>query len=418
MLKNSLVGSLFAFLAVYSQEEFAMYRNYIRKWGALLLALLFAPRAYPGNDPGTEAPHFIAYAAQRNFFPLPLKKTPYEMTRYEILDGPRGLTIDRYGMATWTAPLDHLGATFPLILKVLQVEGSFGAKVSRYDIGVRRLSRVAIVMAHQDDELGIGLKLQQLVRDHRVGVHGIWLAGAPHGTAKFSCAQRSDETREAMRILGIPRERLHFYCYEDQRVGANAEDILPRLRGDLAAIKPEVIFVSAYEGGHMDHDMTHYLTRLASLDLPNSPQIYEFPLYNRKGINPIHAFLPIRATAPEVSLQNNIPLLERLMRAYPSQKAIVRLLHTSMRAFPESRRFMRYRPVPNWNYTVPPARRPLSYEVNILTKGTQPKDFHQAYRQHVQRLVQGRRGVATFVVHRPSEQDLLGNAERVGREWE
>ena len=125
-------------------------------------------------------------------------------------------------------------------------------------------SRLLFVMAHHDDEL---VRLVRMRRLNEAGheIHVAWLA-RDHYRASIDVGLA--ESRCAMQLVGVPAGNLH-YLPDALPVGPGAYlDQLPLLTDYLASLlqelRPAALFVNAYEGGHVEHDIAHVATVLAA----------------------------------------------------------------------------------------------------------------------------------------------------------
>ncbi len=143
------------------------------------------------------------------------------------------------------------------------------------------------VFAHQDDDLGYSGLLQRIRPDSKV----LWVTNGD-GLAPMAgieplryASMRNEEASAALGFLGYPRDALHFLGYSeiemyDDFVEAEKgkgpidpnSDLGRRLRARLEKILEElvsftadadVVWVNAWQGGHPEHDLVHYLTARA-----------------------------------------------------------------------------------------------------------------------------------------------------------
>ena len=146
-------------------------------------------------------------------------------------------------------------------------------------------SRVAVVVAHPDDEtLGCGALLPRL--DDRMVIHVT--DGAPRNTedarrhgfpdTQSYAAARTRELAQALALANVPD--IAWVCLDvpDQGAASALADIARRL---VAMVSDrEVVLTHAYEGGHPDHDATAFVVHAAiRLIGAGAPAIVEMPFY-------------------------------------------------------------------------------------------------------------------------------------------
>jgi LmbE family N-acetylglucosaminyl deacetylase len=139
--------------------------------------------------------------------------------------------------------------------------------------------KYAFVFAHPDDDVMISGTMKMLI-DKGAEVHGVWL-----GSGDFieQGPIRRAELEKAAQILGLKKSRIHMLHLKDGRLVEDMEHGATLLADLFAKIKPENVFVTAFEGGHPDHDVANFLAYEASRRAGIRPKLYEFPLYNGSG---------------------------------------------------------------------------------------------------------------------------------------
>lgn len=212
-------------------------------------------------------------------------------------------------------------------------------------------TRHVAVFAHQDDETGyLGLM-------KRIGpkAHAIWVTNGD-GLAPFEKAEpleyasrREAESREAMRLVGYSDPQLEFLghseiaIYDDlkaladiptgssipadlrTRLTERAQQIEARIAARIA--HADVVWALAYQGGHPEHDLCHYLTARAvqaARRAGRNVAFFELPEYE------ILFFVPLRfapwksgdAHVIELS-EEELALKEKAMGVYPTQQKII-----------------------------------------------------------------------------------------------
>lgn len=219
----------------------------------------------------------------------------------------------------------------------------------------RMVKRALFVMAHPDDEFGIYGRMLQL-RDQNTEIWCVWTIG---GNSK-----RNAEAICAMSEIGIPGERLLFFNVGGLADLSSVKETINALGNLLNSNSFDEIYVLAFEGGHFQHDLTHFAT-IQAIGLSGSDsRVYEFPLYNLCGarINPFR-LIPLPGPLYGITLDPaRVAFIRSLTRHYPSQRHITEgFLHF----MPASRQSQpRWRPVPPWDYTVPPHQGLLWQDAN------------------------------------------------------
>lgn len=178
------------------------------------------------------------------------------------------------------------------------------------------------LFAHQDDEFGVFHRIEECVR-RGLRVHcAFFTAGS---------ARRNEESLAVLRQLGVRPEDVAFAGDEAGIPDAGLAERLPAARAWLQrwlARFPDIdsIHVSAWEGGHQDHDALHALAVTVARDFGLLERVRQFPLYH--GYGSLHAYMnalaPLDANGPVES--RRIPLRARLRylrlcASYPSQKS-------------------------------------------------------------------------------------------------
>lgn len=169
---------------------------------------------------------------------------------------------------------------------------------ARLASGARIAERVAIVVAHPDDEtLWTGSLLARL--DDAVLIH--LTDGAPrdmHDARRLGYATREDyaaaraaELDTALRLLDYRGER-RAYGVPDQECIVALDTMTERLRRDLAGAA--VVVTHPYEGGHPDHDAASLAVSRAS-----AAPIVEFACYAAFGGTRVFGRFVTDPTCPE-----------------------------------------------------------------------------------------------------------------------
>lgn len=220
-------------------------------------------------------------------------------------------------------------------------------------------ANVLYVLAHQDDELGCAAKIMSDIRDGK-NVNVVWITdGALHVPAET----REKESREAMRLLGVKQENLFFLGYPDASSYKHVKEAFEDALKVAKALSPVEITSIAYEGGHIDHDLTSLIASLIAKEVGGNPPHYEFPLYNTlRGSYRYAKFLPRDDTETmTVRLDKKMAQAKTsMLDAYESQASIVSPLRTIMTG--KMLKEEPYRAAPAYDYLKPPTEGRLGYE--------------------------------------------------------
>jgi LmbE family N-acetylglucosaminyl deacetylase len=227
--------------------------------------------------------------------------------------------------------------------------------------------RTAIIVAHPDDEaIGAGALMRDLP-----GVVVVHVTdGAPkridavrrngHETREEYARARRDEVLAALRLVGIPADRIRSLGYVDGEAALRLVEISYAVAGLLDELRPEVVLTHPYEGGHTDHDATAFAVHLACGVLRRegvpAPIVLELTSYHNRNGQRVHAdFLPFWSVPTRrVDLVPELQLLkERMFRFFTTQQKV-------LSSFPLN--VERFRVAPRYVFTVPPHDGPLDYE--------------------------------------------------------
>jgi len=142
------------------------------------------------------------------------------------------------------------------------------------------------LLAHHDDEVFCAGRLAQARMHGRVVLLWATAGGIAPGRRRIA------EGRRVTTLLRLPPQDAVDLAYPDQGAVRNIEGILAAARDALVTGEPPVtVYVTAYEGGHPDHDAMNLvaasLRREGALGLargatPSGPadvRFVEFPLY-------------------------------------------------------------------------------------------------------------------------------------------
>lgn len=151
---------------------------------------------------------------------------------------------------------------------------------------------ILIVVPHQDDEsiMSGGLLIQAL--SHQVHSEVIYLTDGVEGRINLDPyradtirAMRHSEALAALDSVGIPENRVTFLHYNDAlglRSPQNVAKAINVVTEALIRLSPDLVVCPTFEGGHIDHDITHFVVNAArSKANRQHTRFLEGSLYNR-----------------------------------------------------------------------------------------------------------------------------------------
>ncbi len=210
--------------------------------------------------------------------------------------------------------------------------------------------------AHPDDDcftVGLLSRLLQAGAD----VHAVWVTS---GDARGGGALREAELTKAMDALGLHASRRIFLRFPNRGLLPLLSDLRASFIDLFQRLQPDCCYVTAWEGGHEDHDLINKVLcsalRVGSFD-KSGVRAYEFPLYNITGSRlllrwRINGFPPggvrtccLPLTSTEISLKR------RMMRTYRSQWQDMLPFMLAMPGVRLRRKGEQYRSL-QWNDTV------------------------------------------------------------------
>ncbi len=129
------------------------------------------------------------------------------------------------------------------------------------------------LFAHPDDEVVISGTMKLLL-DSGADIHAAWATSGNRFTKREI---RESELKRSMDVLGLDQSRTHLLRIPDLGLVSLLEDAVDCAANLLNEVRPDVIFVDAYEGGHPDHDSVNFLAHECSARIGIKPQLLEFP---------------------------------------------------------------------------------------------------------------------------------------------
>jgi LmbE family N-acetylglucosaminyl deacetylase len=135
------------------------------------------------------------------------------------------------------------------------------------------------LFAHPDDDAFICGTMKMLL-DRGANVHAAWLtSGDFFGQGK----RRGAELAAVTSYLGLAPSHVHVLGMQDLRLVPEMERAADVVAELMARVRPDQVFVDAYEGGHPDHDSANFLAYEARYRTGIAADLFEFPLYNGSG---------------------------------------------------------------------------------------------------------------------------------------
>ncbi|NLH47899.1 MAG: hypothetical protein GX444_04760 [Myxococcales bacterium] len=207
--------------------------------------------------------------------------------------------------------------------------------------------RPLFMIPHQDDELGTSGLIQRIGAKSRV----IWVTNGDglYFEMKVTPEEygnlRMKESVNAVGSLGIAAENTRCLAYSEveiyrrmsllQKDPACLKDhinfwaaIREGVRQAVFAAEPDAVFTLAWQGGHPEHDLTHYFTRLAVDDYEREigrpipffhMPAYEYTVLLAFRFNPFYRGPRLRFTLTRAELEGKRGLAKR----YPTQAAMM-----------------------------------------------------------------------------------------------
>lgn len=219
--------------------------------------------------------------------------------------------------------------------------------------------RVLVLIPHPDDEVvGAATAISRL-RARGGEVFGVYLtSGVPASAGSWfggrykygqNVARRWEEATEVARVLGLSLAGRQ--TIPSRQLKSHLKGSLRWVRNQAYALRPDRIWVPAYEGGHQDHDVANFIGGQLKADF----DVWEFSEYNyaekrvqgQRFIHPngTESILTLDASESKAKKQN-------LLRYRSEQK---NLSYVSLER--ES-----FRPLADYDYTKRPHRGTCFYE--------------------------------------------------------
>jgi len=224
---------------------------------------------------------------------------------------------------------------------------------------------VLFVLAHHDDEVFCAGHIHRALAG---GARVLMLWATAGGLAP--AGRRLGEGARVRDLLRLPDENVRDLELPDRAavrhvaaIAAAADALLgPTDDADVA------VFVPAFEGGHPDHDAVNLAVALLRAGRPGLTA-FEFPLYRRGRFGlTVQARRPPAGRSPRPFAvldldEDALALRRRLTVANASQRWLSLIPLLTLARWAGRGRAEPARPLPAHDYTRPPQRRPLLYEL-------------------------------------------------------
>ncbi|MGC8658836.1 MAG: PIG-L deacetylase family protein [Desulfomonilaceae bacterium] len=142
-----------------------------------------------------------------------------------------------------------------------------------------REQRFMFIFAHPDDDVFISGLMKMLITKG-VEVAGVWLTSGGYLGGQD---RRENELTRAMDTLGLPPSSRRLFRLPDLGLIRSMDKGISMLTEVLRDFRPQNIFVTAFEGGHPDHDAANFIVYESRFRSKTGHQLFEFPLYNGSG---------------------------------------------------------------------------------------------------------------------------------------
>ncbi len=227
-----------------------------------------------------------------------------------------------------------------------------------------KAQKILLVVAHQDDEVFI---LSRLIKhlENGADVKIVWTSHSISDGEDYR-KQRISESKNAMGLIGISLNNLCFLNLPDGETYKYPNEIKEKLEDILLKYKPSIVYIPAYEGGHIDHDICHFITVRSIKILGLKNEIIEFPLYNayESSIFPfrIRSIYPGLDTVCNKLSESEFKYVKEIWDIYKSQHSRFGLFMDLTIGIKKTFGYEFYRDLPLYDYTKPPVNGKIAYE--------------------------------------------------------
>lgn len=145
------------------------------------------------------------------------------------------------------------------------------------------MNKVAIILPHQDDEIGIFNFLSKK-KNSSTNIYFFYLTSGTFIKSKITKI-RNLESIKVLNKFNISKKNIYFIGDDlniyDQMLFDNYKKIIPILQSKLQKLKIDTLICPIWEGGHPDHDAAFLISKYMIKKL-NIKNFFQFPLYNKK----------------------------------------------------------------------------------------------------------------------------------------
>lgn len=180
---------------------------------------------------------------------------------------------------------------------------------------IEHYSEYLFVFAHPDDEVYTAGLMHRLLNAGK----SVTAAFVTSGDAGVNAEVRETELDRSMAAIGVPTENAHKLRFSEHTLLEKLSSIITALREISGAAKPDCIVGMDYEGGHIGHDSSSFVTaRLAEkVAVPH----YVFPVYHlENGQRKAAAFIPGHEASDIIALSDKeVAVKKQVLAAHAGQ---------------------------------------------------------------------------------------------------
>lgn len=177
-----------------------------------------------------------------------------------------------------------------------------------------------------------------------------------------------------MALIGVPEQNLRYLNYLDGETHRSMAAVITDMKEILREIRPDIVYVPAFETGHVDHDTVHFSVWRALRELEHASVVYEFPLYNASNTSSLFPFTmralpPGRSTVCRVLPEAEYRFVLKYWDVYESQQYPLGWYIALVDGKRRTLGIEYLRPLPEYSYTQKPFDGDIAYE-RFLKKST------------------------------------------------
>lgn len=226
-----------------------------------------------------------------------------------------------------------------------------------------------LMVAHPNDEFGLAATL----RAHVNAGDEVWAAWFARDDRDDVRVLRRAEAHMAMSRIGVPAEHLLEADLPAVDLASQLPEVVLAAREARRIVRPTLVYVPAFEGGHPDHDALNFVAwETFALD---GVAVREFPIYrhssSKSWLRRVPSFGQLLPGVSDPDVKQLGPgergFKRGLWRVYKTQRPLFDVL---LRLSGDRRHFFtteETRPLPLRDYTKPPHDPPLLYEETAAT---------------------------------------------------